>query len=139
MADCSFGTSFSGLVTNWLIAGRDEEINGCYHTHEQMAKIRPNECLDDTCTGFLTGVTKFSIGIGFALLLVANIVEIIAKFTFAAITLPISLFEEGRSFYRNVSMAGLLNAIYSLATISHAFFANVYETRIQSAFLATRH
>ena len=125
--NCSFSSSPTKAAANWLIKTRDECVN------EDMAE-RPNEdgC-DSCCKGFAKGCTKFAFGFYSSLLLAVSVVGAVARVFFAVVTLPIAFFDDGKEFYKRVSMQGLINSFDAVKLLTYAFFANFFEKSITIA------
>lgn len=137
MANCSVTSSPSGLAANWLITNaRDELMYGLEVNYSVKNKDgNCTACLKHTFTIIASGFIKLGTGLYLAVFLVASAVEFLARFLFAFLTLPMIHCKEGRRFYENVSIEGMVNSVNSMRDISKAFFENFYKNIVNKMVL----
>ena len=125
--DFSYRQSISGTLLYALTLERNRVIND-----------EKDVCRECCPSPIVTGLYKCGYGLGIAMFFALNVVEALAKLFFALITLPVVLFEDGKEFYKKVSMQSMINSFDSLTWMAYAFFANIYENRISRYSLNDR-
>jgi len=112
--NCSFSQPLSGFLANRLMFSR---------------YFIMNEGEDDGWTTCLIETPiKVGFGVAFAALFVVNVVETIARFFFALLTLPVGFFS--KETYEKIAMRGMVNTFNSMTDLARFFFANIFESRV---------